>query len=171
MNKIVFKIKSITDVITNSSTEVFTIYDENGIKSLKELINTILSVAYSTSNVKEKLYFDDLFDVKFSIEYDYISDEIEEYIEDHLPDMFVDFKQLNTYEKEYYDFIEKNIPYETLLEMAKTRDDEDWEGYRAVCGLEVKIKDNVNVDKDLIETAAKLISNIDSTFEHNASYC
>lgn len=38
------KIQSISDVITNSSTEVFIVYDSGNIDSIKHIINAILSI-------------------------------------------------------------------------------------------------------------------------------
>ena len=38
------KVGSITDVITNSSTEVFTVYSDNGIDFIKRMVNNILSL-------------------------------------------------------------------------------------------------------------------------------
>ena len=39
------RIKSITDVITNSSTEVYTYFDEDGLEKIKEIVNTIILVS------------------------------------------------------------------------------------------------------------------------------
>lgn len=65
------KIQSISDIITNSSSEVFVIYDQNGIDAIKALVNSLFRIANS------KYVFDDLFDIHF------IWDEIvEEYYND-----------------------------------------------------------------------------------------
>lgn len=65
------KIQSVSDIITNSSSEVFVIYDQNGIDAIKTLVNSLLKIANS------KYVFDDLFDIRF------IWDEIvEEYYND-----------------------------------------------------------------------------------------
>lgn len=53
------KIQSISDIITNSSSEVFVIYDQNGIDAIKTLVNSLLRIANS------KYIFDDLFDIQF----------------------------------------------------------------------------------------------------------
>ena len=45
-----FKIKSLTDVITNSSTEVFTIYNKGAINKVKEMVNSILALSDTTSH-------------------------------------------------------------------------------------------------------------------------
>ena len=62
----VFKIKSLTDVITNSSTEVFTVYNKEAANNIKELVNAILALNNETSN----LTFDDLFEVDFDIDWE-----------------------------------------------------------------------------------------------------
>lgn len=62
------KILSISDVITNSSSEVFVYFDKTSEKKLKELVDVILA----TFNVPKT--FDDL----FTIEYE-LSDEAEDY--------------------------------------------------------------------------------------------
>ena len=46
-----------SDVITNSSSEVFCVYNEEGINRIKELVNSILEVAGSDKK------FDDLFEI------------------------------------------------------------------------------------------------------------
>ena len=46
-----------SDVITNSSSEVYCVYDEEGINRIKDLVNSILEVAGSDKK------FDDLFEI------------------------------------------------------------------------------------------------------------
>lgn len=54
--------QSINDIITNSSSEVYTLYNRATIDSIKNLVNTILSASGST------LTFDDLFTAKLLID-------------------------------------------------------------------------------------------------------
>ena len=61
-----FNIQSITDIITNSSTEVFIRVKETAINTVKELINDLLKISGST------LQADDLFTIE--ILYDDSSD-------------------------------------------------------------------------------------------------
>lgn len=58
------RIKSITDVITNSSTEVFTFADEGSVEKLKRFIDSILYIAGSEKTC------DDLFEVRFKLRKD-----------------------------------------------------------------------------------------------------
>ena len=53
------RIKSITDVITNSSSEAYTYVDDDSINKVKELINAIIQV------VEGKGTCDGYFDVRF----------------------------------------------------------------------------------------------------------
>lgn len=75
-------IQSINDIITNSSSEVVVRYDKEGVKQLKELVNSIIAPF-------TELKFDDLFTLTYSREFydwddnDSVDDEIPE---DH-PDL------------------------------------------------------------------------------------
>lgn len=65
----VFQIQSFTDVITNSSTEIYTVCTEYTLDRLKDIVNSILKIADST------LTADDL----FTFELDKESDEYSVY--------------------------------------------------------------------------------------------
>jgi len=69
---ITLKIHSVIDVITNSSTEIFIVY-ENSVKDINELLQEILTLL----NIKNKV--SDLFEVKGGynqdLYYNYIEDE------------------------------------------------------------------------------------------------
>ena len=65
--KVDIKIQSITDVITNSSTSVFTIYTKNDIKTIKSIVNALLAVNGDST-------FDDLFDIELLISYSVFED-------------------------------------------------------------------------------------------------
>ena len=43
--KRVFCVQSISDIITNSSSEVFVLYDDNALKNIKDLVNAVLAAA------------------------------------------------------------------------------------------------------------------------------
>lgn len=80
------KILSISDVITNSSSEVFVYFDKTSEKKLKELVDTILA----TFDVPKT--FDDL----FTIEYE-LSDEADEHgysVEEALSEGIGDYEPL-----------------------------------------------------------------------------
>lgn len=67
------KILSITDIITNSSSEVFTIVHPEDVDKIKQVINTILEIAGSDKTS------DDLFD----IEYYWDKDELAKYMKEY----------------------------------------------------------------------------------------
>lgn len=62
------KVIGFSDVITNSSSEVFVMYDYEGIDKIKEIVNSIFKCAGSNET------FDSLFDIKFVLDEDYIKD-------------------------------------------------------------------------------------------------
>lgn len=66
------KIQSVSDIITNSSTEVFMVYDDSAFKNIKELVNAILALAGSDQT------FDDLFEIKAGVD-EYFIEQHPEY--------------------------------------------------------------------------------------------
>lgn len=62
MEKITIKIHSFIDIITNSSTEIFVKASNNTIKSIKELVNSLLAIA------KSEMKFDDIFTIELGEE-------------------------------------------------------------------------------------------------------
>ena len=63
MKKIRLFIQSISDIITNSSTEVFMVYDKRAFDDIKDLVNAILNI-----NKDNEYTFDDLFEIKESFD-------------------------------------------------------------------------------------------------------
>ncbi len=55
MERIIIKIQSVSDVITNSSTEIYTVCTEYTLDRLKDIVNSILEISGSS------LKADDLF--------------------------------------------------------------------------------------------------------------
>lgn len=166
----IFKIKSLTDVITNSSTEVFTVYNKEAANNIKELVNAILALNNETSN----LTFDDLFEVDFDIDWELdnstmmdISNTLKEkgYEEEaeYIRVGKLDCDEIN-------DYLKKHNLFEIALERLEELDNDSYE-YRTVKGIIIKPKNNSKVPKDKVEAAAKLLSNIDSIFEQYAIYC
>ena len=165
-----FRIKSLTDVITNSSTEVFTIYNKGAINKVKEMVNSILALSDTTSN----LTFDDLFDV------DYCFDiyEIEELI-NQLAEKLKErgnkehaeaIKTTVTTEEELWNYSKQNNIYDVVMEIIEEIDNNTYD-YRMVDGIHIKAKNNPNVDKAKLGKAVEMLNNIDHIFEQYASYC
>ncbi len=63
--------QSISDIITNSSSEIFTIYNESTIEDVKTLVNSILKAGGSHYE------FDDLFEAKLAIDKDIAEEDYE----------------------------------------------------------------------------------------------
>lgn len=78
-----WNINSITDVITNSSTSVFIIYDESNIKTIKELVNSILEISGEYT-------FDDLFDIQMIVNEKAIKEYFDEITQENI-DKYQDF--------------------------------------------------------------------------------
>lgn len=67
-------VQSVSDIITNSSSEVFMVYNDQSFKQIKELVNAILSI-----NSDNKYTFDDLFEVKAHLDEEWFLEEYPEY--------------------------------------------------------------------------------------------
>lgn len=72
MNTKSIMIQSMSDVITNSSTEVFMVYDSSAFDNIKKLVNAILELGGATER------FDDLFEIKATVS-SYFVEEYPEY--------------------------------------------------------------------------------------------
>lgn len=162
-----FKIKSLTDVITNSSTEVFTVYNKEAVNNIKELVNAILALNNETSN----LTFDDLFEV------DYCFDiyEIEELI-NQLAEKLKErgnkehaeaIKTTVTTEEELWNYSKQNNIYDVVMEIIEEIDNDTY-NYRMVDGIYIKAKNNPNVDKAKLGKAVEMLNNIGHIFEQYA---
>lgn len=79
-------IQSINDIITNSSSEVVVRYDKEGVKQLKELVNSIIAPF-------TELKFDDLFTLTYSREsYDWDGDD--DCVDDEIPEDHPDLDKI-----------------------------------------------------------------------------
>ena len=112
------KIIGFSDVITNSSSEVFTIYTEEGLEQIKKIVDAVLKVGGS------ELTFDDLFTIELCFDEDYAWDE---YIEEH-PDA-----------------VRENVSTEELLQFCKDHNN-DYEGSTLIDGFSIVAKDEKNTE-------------------------
>ena len=164
-----FKIKSLTDVITNSSTEVFTIYNQGAINKVKEIVNSILALSDATSN----LTFDDLFEVDYCLS-NYKKEEliinlVEKLKERGLKEQAEDIKATVTTEEELWDYSKQNNIYDTVIKIIEKFDD-GYNDYRIVDGIRFKAKNNPNVDKAKLDKAVEMLNIFDHIFEQYACY-
>lgn len=159
-------IQSVSDLITNSSTEVFIVYEEGNINSIKELVNSILSL-----NGDGKT-FDDYFTIEMSLNYDDL-----EYAMDALMDNDESeekFPEIIAYKDVLDDYKERDkylhsIPKDRMIDIIEAANEYSWSNtYRAFDGFVIKAKSN----DPIIEKVASVINGIDSIFEidYEANY-
>lgn len=153
--KIDIKIQSLIDVITNSSTSVFTIYSRSNIRDIKELVNAILAIDGNYT-------FDDLFDIKLlidSIQAEWIWESDDKFSQEF--PKFEDFYEYleNTSEDELY-------KYEDILYDLQ----EYYDRFPLYDGFSITLKEKVK-DSKVIKHAANLINRIDMIFDHDVTSC
>lgn len=149
-------IQSISDLITNSSTEVFVVYDKDNINSIKELVNAILSL-----NGNDKT-FDDYFEIEMLINYDLVTDALDYFIDeviryDNLPEIEI-YNTLTPNEQEEY---VKNLPIDRIEEIIQAYGSYTWSRCSAYFGFSVTAK----TDDPIVEKVANVINCIDNIFE------
>ena len=171
------KVKSITDVITNSSTEVFTFYNDGGIKTIKDTVNAILAI-----NSDNKHTFDDLFEIKYAFELDLIDDDWYDdklclYLTEDENNKLVKYKTSSEYQDRMYDkylpFLNKEVSYESQKKIAFAYEDEDYEKQgTGVCGVHITSKKDSGIKQEIIDNAVKCLNYIssDSIWEQEARY-
>lgn len=171
------KVKSITDVITNSSTEVFTFYNDGGIKTVKDTVNAILAI-----NSDNKYTFDDLFEIKYTFAFDYINDDwyddhLHLYLTDEENNKLVKYMASSKYQdreyEKYLPFLNNEVSYESQKKIAFEYEDEDYENQgTAVCGVKIIAKKDSGIKQEIIDNAAKCLNYIssDSIWEQEARY-
>ena len=164
-----FKIKSLTDVITNSSTEVFTIYNDDAIKRIKNLVNSILALSDNISN----LTFDDIFDIDYHLDFCYddekIDDIAEKLAEEGYKEDAAAIKTTVKTEEDLQNYAKQHNIYDVVIKIMQDIDDYTYD-YRMIDGISIKPKDNPNVDKEKLNKAVILLNNIDNIFEQYATY-
>lgn len=149
------KIQSISDVITNSSTEVFVVYDSGNIKSIKDLVDTILSIDGHYT-------FDDLFTIKMNPN-DNVVDEMYNSWEDFFPN---DPKPKSL--DNYWEFLD------ALSQEELNKIEDAWDNCRDHCyyydtqsfyeGYSVSIKEGIE-KTDKLQRAVDAIRSLDSIFD------
>ena len=152
-----FKIQSISDVITNSSTEVFIVIHYSDIEAIKNIVNAIL-------RIDSDLKFDDLFEASF---------EVEEYALERILDCWDEYKN-------YFNDAEQPKDYEELDKMIHSLseasikllsgdfNDSSWDSYvRFFSAITIKPKE-INNNKHAV--AARAIESIQSLFDLDYYY-
>lgn len=150
----VIKIQSISDVITNSSTEVFVVYDSTNIDSIKNIVNAILAIDSSYT-------FDDLFTIKMIVSENAIYKMYREW-DDYFPG-----KTKPDSEEDFVNYID-SLSDSELYTMEDNWIDNDrstyyWEYDTFYEGYQVNIKEGVE-KSDKLQKAVDAIRSLDSIF-------
>lgn len=147
-------IQSISDIITNSSTEVFTMYSSSDVNTIKNIVNAILAL-------NSDITFDDLFKIEM-----HISDIVFQYLWENSEQIQKEFPN----EEEFYDYLEA-LPLEKLSRYEKIWNDVyPYDGYYSFYdGYTVSLKDGVE-ESELYQQAVKAINTFDSIFDHEVCF-
>lgn len=152
------KVGSITDVITNSSTEVLTVYSDNGIDFIKKMVNNILSLKGGND-----LNFDDLFNVRYNFDLYYIvksgDGEDNLYVVPELSDSEIkEWINLGDDYNKKEDFL-LNLPYEKLSNICKAY--EYYNVGKCINGITVTPKEGIaDVNNDIVKSVADILSHL-----------
>lgn len=151
----ILKIQSISDVITNSSTEIYTIYTKNDIETIKNIVNALLAVNGDST-------FDDLFNIELLI-----NDSVFEYLWEDSTEIQEQYPNRD----DFYDYLEK-LTDESELDRLEDiwYDTHSWNCYMSFYdGYVVSIKPEIEKTEKL-EKAMQAIQALDSIFSHEVSY-
>lgn len=143
------KLQSLTDVITNSSTCIYTMYDIRDKDTIKNLVNAILAI-------EGKYTFDDLFEIGFTVN-SWILEDI--YDRDESLQ-----KQYSTFE----DYISA-LSDEELIEWDAIAKDSSYEPVCLFDGFWVSVKKDVT-ETEVLKKAAQAIQTIDNIFTYEATF-
>lgn len=150
----VIKVQSISDLITNSSTEVFVVYDSTNIDSIKNIVNAILAIDSSYT-------FDDLFTLKMIVS-EHAIDKMYREWDDYFPG-----KTKPDSEEDFVNYID-SLSDSELYTMEDNWIDNDrstyyWEYDTFYEGYQVNIKEGVE-KSDKLQKAVDAIRSLDSIF-------
>lgn len=146
------KLQSLTDVITNSSTSIYTMYDIRDKDTIKNLVNAILAI-------EGKYTFDDLFEIGFTVN-SWILEDIydrDESLQEQYPTC-----------EAFEDYI-STLSDEELIEWDAIAKDNS---YGPVClfdGFWVSVKKDVT-ETEVLKKAAQAIQTIDNIFTYEATF-
>lgn len=149
------KIQSISDIITNSSTEVFCMYSQRDKEEIKKLVNAILAVGNSA------VTFDDLFEIKMDVKWEaayHIWDHDEEIQQKYErdDDFFEFLKTLNDDQLKEYEKKISGCYTDTPMTL--------YDGYT------VSVKQGI-VETETVKKAKEAINYIKNIFDYEAAYC
>lgn len=147
-------IQSISDIITNSSTEVYTIYSIRDKQTIKEIVNALLSI-------NGDLRFDDLFNIGMMV-----SEWAVETLWEESPELQEQFPTLNDFDKYLATLTDDALEnYADKYENLGL-----WDSRPFYDGYFVSVKDDVE-QTPVLERAIRAIHSFDSLFEHDVFEC
>ena len=150
----VIKVQSISDLITNSSTEVFVVYDSTNVDSIKRIVNAIL-------DIDSNYTFDDLFTIKMLVS-ERVIDKMYRQWDDYFPG-----KTKPDSEKDFINYIDSLSDSElSAIEDIWANNDRStyyWEYNLFYEGYQVNIKEDVEKN-DKLQKAVDAIRSLDSIF-------
>ena len=142
------KVQSISDIITNSSTEVFTIYRRYNIQDIKDLVNSLFKLI---SNLR----FDDFFTITL---------HINEYVIDDLYDSYEELQNQFNSSSELYTYLE-GLSDQEIRRYEYIADELSDLHVPFYSGYHIQQKPGVELTPRLIEALQKL-NNLDCLFQH-----
>ena len=151
--KVDIKIQSISDVVTNSSTEVFILYKKRDKQEIKDLVNAILAIGCDKT-------FDDLFTIDLCISW---------WAADHLYENYKEISNKFSNSEEFVNYLE-TLSEEDLIKYEKMLNDGYdypqclYEGY---C---VSLKTDIT-ETETLKNAEKAINYLDKIFDYECTYC
>lgn len=155
MNNI--NIQSISDLITNSSTEAFVVYDAGNVEDIKNLVNAILSLLDPSKT------FDDYFTIEMQVDYDALNDIFDKLCaNEELYDSYPELKEYSTIE-DYQDQDKylRSLSTKTIDNYFDYYNDNTYDDYKYQYeGFLISAK----VDNPIIQKVACVINNVDQIF-------
>lgn len=151
--KVDIKIQSISDVVTNSSTEVFIRFNQGNKQDIKNIVDALLAIGSSYR-------FDDLFTIEMCIN---------RYLAWDMYDNYEEIREKFKNHDDFYQYLEtlseqELKPYENMcVEMF------DY-GYPLYNGYEVRLKPHITKTETL-EKAVSAIYHLQDLFEYDYGEC
>jgi hypothetical protein len=170
------KIQSVVDLITNSSTETFTILNGNAERIIRDIVDALLASAGSALTFSDLFVFDTKFSDKWEdAYYNYIRDFIKDGYDDYaksLEKLYTDgwnagdWCESKTKALEYIFSEMKRVAIEngalTYKEYCVQENEDAWDCSPALEELNIRVKDGIaNKEADL---AAKALNSLDNLY-------
>ncbi len=154
-------IQSISDLITNSSSEAFVVYDKGNVASIKELIDSVLSLLDPSKT------FDDYFEIEMHINYADLEDIFDTCCRKE--DLYEDYPELKKYNlldsSKQSKYLE-SLSTEVIKKYFDLYNDKSYDRFYYMYegfSISAKIKDPI------VEKVAAVINRVDCIFDVDCS--